>query len=368
MAVKGDDLAPHEIESVFLRKFRETLTKGALTWYLLFPEHSIDTFEMLVDSFIKAHAGARKVQARKADIFRIVQGESELLREFKLKESFLEFQETTWADVYNRYESKIRIEDDYLDFPSSVKGREWENNKEKSKYNFNTDGWSSRRRFLPYERAEGHGRGFRSTDRFAIDRRINRGRNHRSLQKNKTSDSSYPRLSEYNFNVSVVDLVSSMRNIKGAWFLKTMRSDPGQRDPNLWCEYHETNIHLTGGCGHLCEEVSTLLKNGHLSEYISDRAKNNYGRKRDNAEPSKAGENPLRLMINVIFGGNEINGVTFSVAKNTKVLVTHNKRLREVIADDITFTEEDADGLLLPHNDALVISLNVLDFELDVFW
>ncbi|XP_070050593.1 uncharacterized protein [Nicotiana tomentosiformis] len=52
---------------------------------------------------------------------------------------------------------------------------------------------------------------------------------------------------------------------------------------------------------------------------------------------------------------------TFSATKKTKVSVTHSKRLRE---DDITFTEEDADGLLLPHNDALVISLNVLDFNI----
>ncbi|XP_070047122.1 uncharacterized protein [Nicotiana tomentosiformis] len=63
----------------------------------------------------------------------------------------------------------------------------------------------------------------------------------------------------------------------------------------------------------------------------------------------------------MIFGGNEINGVTFLAAKKMKVLITHSKRLWE---DDITFTEEDADGLLLPHNDALVISLNVLDFKI----
>lgn len=86
---------------------------------------------MLADSFIKVHAGAKKVEARKANIFRIAQGESELLRKFvirfqkerillsvvpdewaaaaftkgfnprssdasrKLKESLLEFQETT---------------------------------------------------------------------------------------------------------------------------------------------------------------------------------------------------------------------------------------------------------------------------------
>lgn len=63
-------------------------------------------------------------------------------------------------------------------------------------------------------------------------------------------------------------------------------------------------------------------------------------------------------------GGNEINGVTFSAANKTKVLVTHSKRFWEVAEDDITFTEEDADGLLLPQIYALVISPNVLDFKI----
>ncbi|XP_070039478.1 uncharacterized protein [Nicotiana tomentosiformis] len=66
-------------------------------------------------------------------------------------------------------------------------------------------------------------------------------------------------------------------------------------------------------------------------------------------------------MINMIFRGNEINRVTFSAEKKTKLSITHSKRLQE---DDITFTEEDTDGLLLPHNDALVILLNVLDFKI----
>ncbi|XP_009630692.1 uncharacterized protein [Nicotiana tomentosiformis] len=63
----------------------------------------------------------------------------------------------------------------------------------------------------------------------------------------------------------------------------------------------------------------------------------------------------------MIFGGNKINVVTFSAAKKMKVSVTHSKRPWEVIEDDIIFTEEDTDGLLLPH---LVISLNVLDFKI----
>ncbi|XP_070022656.1 uncharacterized protein [Nicotiana sylvestris] len=155
-------------------------------------------------------------------------------------------------------------------------------------------------------------------------------------------DSSYPRLSKYNFNISVAELVSAMRNIKES----------------------RTNGHQTRDCRHLREEVVTLLNNGHLREFLSDRAKNNYGRNCDNAEPSKAGKNPPHLTIYMIFGGNEINGVTFLAAKKMNVSVTHSKRLWEVAEDNINFMEEDADGLLLLHNDALVISLNVFDFKI----
>ncbi|XP_070049196.1 uncharacterized protein [Nicotiana tomentosiformis] len=155
-----------------------------------------------------------------------------------------------------------------------------------------------------------------------------------------------------------------MRNLKEVRLPKPIRYDPNQRDPNLWCEYHGTNGHWTGDCQHFREKVATLLKNDDLRKYLCDWAKNNYGRNRGNAKPSKAGEDPPRMTINMIFGENEINGVTFSAAKKTKVSVTHNKRLQEVAEDNITFMEEDADRLLLPHKDALEISLNVLGFKI----
>ncbi|XP_070032699.1 uncharacterized protein [Nicotiana tomentosiformis] len=364
--VERNDLAPYEIESVLLKKFGETLMRGALTWYSLLPEHSIDSFEMLMNSFIKAHAGTKKVQARKADIFRIAQGESELLQDFvtrfQKERMFLPAVPDEWAAE----EFTEGLNPRSLDASKKLKkGRE--KNKEKSKVNFDMDRRSLKGRFLPYERTEGRGRGFRSTDRFTTDRRTDLSRNNRSLQEKEsvgTRDPSYPRISEYNFNVSTVELVSAMRNIKEARYPKPIRSDPSKRDPNLYCEYHGTNRHWIGDCRHLREEVATLLKNGHLREFLSDRAKNNYGRNRDNAEPSKVGEDPPCQMINMIFGGKYINGVTLLAAKKTKVSITYSKRLREVAEDDITFMEEDAHRLLLLHNDALVISLNVLDFKI----
>ncbi|XP_070037173.1 uncharacterized protein [Nicotiana tomentosiformis] len=78
-------------------------------------------------------------------------------------------------------------------------------------------------------------------------------------------------------------------------------------------------------------------------------------------EPPKP-PSPKRT-VNVISGGEEVNGVTYTAAKKTsKVMVTHGKRVRQVLEEDsITFDDVDADGVMTPHNDALVISLLVHD-------
>lgn len=57
-AIKGNDLEDDEIESVLLKKFGETLSKGAMIWYHNLPSNSIDSFAMLAYAFVKAHVGA----------------------------------------------------------------------------------------------------------------------------------------------------------------------------------------------------------------------------------------------------------------------------------------------------------------------
>ncbi|XP_019246546.1 PREDICTED: uncharacterized protein LOC109226207 [Nicotiana attenuata] len=81
-AVKGNDLSKEQVPSVLLKKFGETLTGGALTWYSQLPARSISTFEEMADKFATTHAGAKKAEARVNDIFAIRQTASEGLRDF----------------------------------------------------------------------------------------------------------------------------------------------------------------------------------------------------------------------------------------------------------------------------------------------
>ncbi|XP_075113214.1 uncharacterized protein LOC142182673 [Nicotiana tabacum] len=80
--IKGNYLEDDEIESVLLKKFRETISKDAMIWYHNLPPNSIDSFAMLADSLVKAYVGAIKVAITKSDVFKIKQRENEMLREF----------------------------------------------------------------------------------------------------------------------------------------------------------------------------------------------------------------------------------------------------------------------------------------------
>ncbi|XP_019246505.1 PREDICTED: uncharacterized protein LOC109226163 [Nicotiana attenuata] len=118
-------------------------------------------------------------------------------------------------------------------------------------------------------------------------------------------------------------------------------------------------------CRQLREGVAMLLKNGHIIEFLSGCAKINYDMSQDAAEPSKPTTGSPPLTINMIFGGVKVNRVIFLAAKKMKISVTHGKRIQEAPKDDeTTFIEEDVGSLILPHNNALVISVNVLDFKI----
>ncbi|XP_059310011.1 uncharacterized protein LOC132061171 [Lycium ferocissimum] len=137
---------------------------------------------------------------------------------------------------------------------------------------------------------------------------------------------------------------------------RPLRSDLNSRDQTLWCEFHGTHGHKTTDCRQLREEVANMLAWGHLREYLSERGRNNYGRANP-AEEMDAPNAPPHV-INIIFGGAMIAGTSFITSRKMKNLVTREKRTRELPDDDtITFSDEVAVGVTLPHNDALVITV-----------
>ncbi|XP_059285871.1 uncharacterized protein LOC132039401 [Lycium ferocissimum] len=304
-AIKGNDLADDERESVLLKKFGETLSKGAMIWYHNLPEHSIDSFSMLVDAFVKAHAGAIKkldyvygAKAKSDRIPAIAQG-----------------------DVHNRYQSKIKVEDDKILRATSVS---WHSGKgsDRLKRAASRDSKSS------YDRASGN----RET----------------------------PRLSEYNFCVDVATIAAAVIRNRETRHPRPIQYDPEKRDKSLICKYHHTHSHRTEDCRQWREEVARLFNLGHLREFLSERAKTHFKNVDSNKQDRQ--EEPQQV-IHMIMGGTDVP--IGPVVKRTKIFITREKRIRnEDPEGPISFSDEDMEGIAQPHNDALVISVLVNKFRI----
>ncbi|XP_059310847.1 uncharacterized protein LOC132062261 [Lycium ferocissimum] len=305
-AIKGNDLADDERELVMLKKFGETLSKGAMIWYHNLPEHSIDSFAMLADAFVKAHAGAIKVETQKSNLFNVKQRDGETFHE-------------------------------YQPYPLNRRGN-----------GRNSESGKNDRR---------------------NDRRNDRGPNNRGLVNRNVFDRApgnreTPRLSEYNFCVDVATLAAAVIRNKETRHPRPIQSDPEKRDKSLICKYHHTHGHRIEDCRQLREEVPRLFNLGHLREFLIERAKTHF--KNLNSNKQDRPEEPHQV-IHMIMGGTEVP--MGPIMKRTKIFITREKRIRNDDPDGpITFNDEDMEGIAQPHNDALVARLISSDGESSNSW
>ncbi|XP_019226856.1 PREDICTED: uncharacterized protein LOC109208240 [Nicotiana attenuata] len=172
----------------------------------------------------------------------------------QLKENLIEYPAKTWADVHNRYQRKISVEDNQLGAPLGlvypsrfvIKEQRFVEREPRPK----------KERYRPYVEDR------RNAPKRNIpcgNRRTDRSQNSQGLM-NKTGFDRHtgpieaPRLSEYNFNIDVSHIMSATGKIKDTRWPRPILLDPSQRNPNLVCKYHGTHGHKTEDCRQLQEE------------------------------------------------------------------------------------------------------------------
>ncbi|XP_070006090.1 uncharacterized protein [Nicotiana sylvestris] len=196
--------------------------------------------------------------------------------------------------MHNRYQSKIRVNDDQLGAPSdSVYPKRSE---DRIQRDIDID-W--------YHRYSADRRNNRpGCNPVRNDRSNDQGQNSRGLMSKSGFDKHVepkeaPQLSEYNFSIDASGIVSATGRIKDTRWPRPLQTDPAQRNLNQMCKYHGTHGHRTEDCRQLREEVARLFNEGHLREFLSDRAKNHFkyqdtNKKNEHEEPS---ENIIRLRV-----------------------------------------------------------------------
>uniref|UniRef100_A0A1U7WAD8 Uncharacterized protein LOC104224274 n=1 Tax=Nicotiana sylvestris TaxID=4096 RepID=A0A1U7WAD8_NICSY len=314
---------------MLLKKFGETLTGGALTWYSQLPARSISTFEEMVDKFATAHVGAKKAEARVNDSFVVRQTTGERLWDFlaqfnrvrmslpnvsegiavaafqnglnrnrsketkKLLSRLIKYPSTTWEEIHNAYYAEVRADEDDLN---------------------------------------------------GLLQRLT------SVQNKTRRDRLYA-------------LEKLGTKVQGP---QKMKSDPSTRRSNVLCEFHQERGHKTEDCIGLRQEVVRMLNQGYLKELLSDKGRANFTRGRDSSQgPPKTPEPPLpACTIQMITGGGDdtaINHVKFTTTDKLKRTVAHDQY--DDLEDSIIFDKSDIDGFSFPHYDALVITLRITDTD-----
>nr|XP_016468559.1 PREDICTED: uncharacterized protein LOC107791074 [Nicotiana tabacum] len=102
-----------------------------------------------------------------------------------------------------------------------------------------------------------------------------------------------------------------------------------------------------------------MLRQGHLKELLSDKGRTNFAR-----GPEHQGLPSPARTINMIIGGSNnasIYNVNFTTTHKLNRSITREQYYG--LEESIIFDESDANGLTFPHNDALVITLRILDTD-----
>ncbi|XP_043811536.1 uncharacterized protein LOC122723457 [Manihot esculenta] len=142
---------------------------------------------------------------------------------------------------------------------------------------------------------------------------------------------------------------------------RPMRAEANQRDPDKYCQYHQTHGHDTNNCYQLISEIERLIKRGHLKNIVK-KPKGERPRLNPAAQtPRRAGAGPVNDgssgTINMIVGGTG-GRMSRRGKKRSRERESNNAEVMQVIEHSpvtITFSPDDAQGVQMPHDDALVI-------------
>ncbi|XP_010677758.1 uncharacterized protein LOC104893360 [Beta vulgaris subsp. vulgaris] len=135
------------------------------------------------------------------------------------------------------------------------------------------------------------------------------------------------------------------------------------RDKSKWCEFHRDYGHITEDCKDLKDGIEDLIRRGYFTQYQA---------RVDQKSPSREDENgnrrPVKDRITEIYviSGGPTRGGSIHGAKASLKEVRHQVNYNNAgkwpappAMPSMAFTSEDARGILYPHDDPLVVYLQI---------
>ncbi|XP_050260083.1 uncharacterized protein LOC126705214 [Quercus robur] len=159
-----------------------------------------------------------------------------------------------------------------------------------------------------------------------------------------------------------------LEKVKGEPFFQwpnRMAGDPSRRNQSLYCAYHQEPGHTTDDCRNLRNHLDRLVREGKL-RHLLHRLEG--WQKQSNIETRQSTLRPPLGTINVILAapgriGSSPSRVMSVGRFPTEANDRESKRARVIASPLIGFSDEDKQGTLQPHDDALVVTLRIGGYD-----
>ncbi|XP_022897501.1 uncharacterized protein LOC111411176 [Olea europaea var. sylvestris] len=162
-------------------------------------------------------------------------------------------------------------------------------------------------------------------------------------------------------NTSRSNILMEIKDLKELKWPPRMRSLPEDRDKTKYCDFHRDHGHTTEGCLALKQQIEALIRRGFFGSYTCHEKCPR--KKQNNIQEGRSCEPPTASIINVIIGGTASGGDTNSGRKKYAKQLPVSSNTDFTHTEDITFGSKDLEGISFPHDDALVISAIIANFE-----
>ncbi|GFY93431.1 hypothetical protein Acr_08g0018270 [Actinidia rufa] len=197
-----------------------------------------------------------------------------------------------------------------------------------------------------------------------VNKRPDRGFKRPGLRRPHTP----PRRPEFTLPPLNAPIAQVLSDIKHEEFVKwpgKIKTDPQKRNRNKYCEFHRDHGHNTENCFQLKEQIADLIKRGYLRKYVATRPLPHSPEKRYGDNRPTAGD------IQTIHGGFRSGGCSTCSKKRhaRSALRLADEEVYNLSSSHvgnqapITFNNDDLRGLHLPHDDALVVSAVIANFN-----
>ncbi|CAL9022511.1 unnamed protein product [Prunus brigantina] len=184
--------------------------------------------------------------------------------------------------------------------------------------------------------------------------------------KNKDKRRPHPQGENYTkFTIPIHQILAQVKNKPWVRRPPPLKGDPDKRDINKYCAFHGTHGHTTNNCFAWKAHLEELVREGHCTEFVAKQAIQRI-EERDTAK-----EPPQKVIrINTILADAKESGLT---SKEKKRKIKQAAMISQVTTDlppaeddpVIGFRKKDLIGLDTPHNDALVISIQIAQAVVD---